>query len=89
MIQKPITTALNTSTYVAITLGATQRCSSFGCWTEDGTAFYISDTAAGTVNVKTLPDQAINVDTKTGKGEVLFYAKASTGTPNLATLISI
>jgi hypothetical protein len=87
MIQPLVVTALNTSTYTAISLGASQSCGSISFWVDDGTAFYISDTTAGTVNGLTLANQTFNIDIAQAKGETIFYAKASAGTPNLVLMV--
>lgn len=84
----PVRTTLNASTFTAVALDTNIReLVDISCYTEDGTAFIISDTLAGTAYA-TIPASAsykdINVNTDTPK----LFAKASSGTPDLITLTS-
>lgn len=86
-MKSPIITALNTSTYVSITMTG----GDFGKWsvayyTEDGTSFKIATDSAGSDEAIVPADSSINQSITVKSGGVLFYAKAVAGTPNLVLL---
>lgn len=86
LISPLVVTALNTSTFVAITLpDSNDAYQDVSIWTEDGTAFTISDTSAGTISGVVPANTPISIGDYEGGGIVL-YAKASAGTPNLVML---
>lgn len=94
MITTPSVTALNTSTFTAIKIPKWDGpCKPIAAYTEDGTEWYISDTSAGTVEATILEDvsysnECVMGDDQTNNTTILFYAKASAGTPNLVVLYS-
>jgi hypothetical protein len=88
VIKIPDKTALNASTYTAVTIPASvgNECLPITAWTEDGTSWYISNTAAGTVNGLVPADAIFSDDCAQFTDGVVFYAKASAGTPDLIVL---
>jgi len=87
-ILPPFQTTLNSSTYTAVRLPSNMSCQNFAFWVEDGTSFYLSSDSAGTDNVLVPADTKLAVQEFHNKGTVLFYAKASSGTPIIAVLIT-
>ena len=92
MIKAPVVTALNTSTFVAILLPEVERTEGrFGrpmsFYTDDGSSFLWADNSSGT-GAATIPaDTTFNhLNVKDSDG-IVMYAKASSGTPNLVTII--
>ncbi len=86
-MKSPIITALNTSTYVAISMpGGGNGRWSVAYYTEDGSGFYVATDSSGTDEALVPEDASINQSITTKSDEVLFYAKAVTGTPNLVLL---
>lgn len=87
-IYQPIKQEITTAAFVAIT--TSKKCSCFSLWTEDGSDYIISNTAAGTVSV-TVPSGfpfSIAIDPHTtDEGAILCYAKG-TSTVNLVGLIT-
>lgn len=82
MIPKPIATACNTSTFVAITLGEA-AANGFSALMSDGTAFTYAIDASGTgaaLQPANLPAVWTHYE---DPGSVVMYVKASAGTPNL------
>ena len=88
MIFPPIQTALNTSTYTAIQMPAGQSCITFAFWVEDGTSYYLSSDSAGTANVLVPASTSLSMTMPQGDNSILFYAKASAGTPNMAVILT-
>ena len=88
MINAPIVTALNSSTFVAIKIGATNNKSrSISFFTDDGTAFLIATSVAG-ANVATVPaNLPVNYGDLVDPDNTVVWVKASAGTPNLVVLV--
>ena len=85
VINTPVITALNTSTFVAITIPQTNgHCRWVSAHTEDSTSFIIAVDSSGT-GAETIPaSTAYKNPCVTDSVGVVFYAKATAGTPNLA-----
>ncbi len=86
--KKPVVTALNATTYTAITVTASpgNSCLPIVAYTDDGTSWYMSDTAAGTDNAPIPADSFFSDDCAQFADGIVFYAKASGGTPNLVVI---
>jgi len=87
MINLPIVTALNTSTYVAIQLAANQSGRKFTCCISDGTACLIAIDSSGTGAYTTLADLYFTIENGEPKNGILCYALASAGTPDFQALV--
>jgi hypothetical protein len=84
LIQAPLVTALNASTFVAITLPANaQNENDVLIWTEDGSAFSYDIIVAGTNAVTVPANSSISMARVSADGLPIMYVKASAGTPNL------
>jgi len=85
MINEPITTALNSSTFTAINIPKVHGFISVSYFMEDDTlTFYESATSAGPGALipagKVINIALMKVDIRTG---TVLYAKSASGTPNL------
>ena len=95
MIETPIITALNTSTYTAINIPNNFKlgrpCIPISAYTDDGSSWLIavdgSGTGASTILALTPYNNSCvqgNITDDSADGtETIFYAKATAGTPNL------
>jgi len=88
LIKTPDVTALNAGTYTAITITASvgNECLPILAYVEDGTSWYMSDTAAGTINALIPADSTFSDDCAQFTDGIVFYAKASAGTPNMVVI---
>ena len=83
MINLPVVTALNDTTYVAITLTADTPAWGFMVHTDDASAFYLALDDSGT-GVQLIPEKYAPVwNHYEAVGTTVVYAKSVTGTPNL------
>lgn len=90
MIQEPVVIALNTSTYTAIEIPvANKRCRPISVHTEDSSSFLIAIDDSGTGEAIIPAPGIYSNDCVTDTNGVIFYAKASAGTPNLVVLIGV
>jgi len=89
MIDTPVITALNASTYTAISIPKwTGPCRPISAYTDDGSSCLIAVDATGTgestiLSLDKYNNSCVRGTDGTGSTTVLFYAKASAGTPNL------
>jgi|GEM_PF-4999617 hypothetical protein len=88
IINPPDITALNASTYVAVTIPETNGpCRAISFYTDDGVAFSMAVDSAGT-SAATMPANTfVSMDCVTDTSGVIFYVRAGAGTPNLIVLI--
>ena len=88
MIEDPISVALNKDTFVPVNIGSIRAPGKpTAIYTEDGSAFLIATNKEGdkavTVPADTSPDWGRIV----ADDGIIFYAKATKGTPNLVIFI--
>ena len=88
VINTPNVIALNTSTYTAVTVPLTNGvCRPMAAYVDDGTSFLIAVDSSGTGEA-TVPANTFWSDScVTDTAGVIFYAKASAGTPNIVVLV--
>jgi hypothetical protein len=88
VINTPVVTALNASTYTAISIPKTNNpaCRAVSFYVDDGTAFLLAVDASGTGEATIPADTSISMDCVNDTGGIIFYVKASAGTPNLVVL---
>ena len=84
-IKTPVVTALNDSTYTAITLPSAYG-RSISARTSDDTAWKMAVDASGTGEVNIPASKSISIDKIKDRDGTIFYAKASSGTPNLEVI---
>lgn len=88
IIPLPVVTALNSSTYTAITISASNGpCRSVALFTEDGSSFLIATDSAGTGESIVPADVSISYRCVNDTSGVILYAKSVSGTPNLVVLV--
>lgn len=81
--------ALNATTFTAITIDPNSTGRDIGVATSDSSAWIFSDDAAGTVPITIpAPGTASWGCRKSDNNGVLFWAKASAGTPSLSVLVA-
>lgn len=87
MINSPVITALNASTFVAVTLpkSSDHVFNDISLWTEDQTAWTFATDADGTDAAIIPANTPFSIGGYSDKSNILLYAKASAGTPNLIT----
>ena len=84
-IRTPVVTALNSTTYTAIVIPENGgKCRPITAWTETGVGFYIAVDSSGTGEALIPAPGTYSNSCVTYKDGLLFYAKAISGTPNLA-----
>lgn len=85
MIQEPVKVQLNATTYVPVNIPAgPDRAISVS--TSDGTAWYLAVDTLGTGEVVIPADSFFSQDQLRFMDELIFYAKASAGTPMLQVI---
>lgn len=84
MINSPLTVALNTSTFVPVTLPDLSPRMDVSVFTEDGSPFEIATDVSGTDAV-TVPTGVVNIP-RVNTNDVLLYARAASGAVNLAVI---
>lgn len=90
LIVPPVSIALNASTYTAITIPVTNnRCRPVAVTTSDSTSWFLSYDSAGTTPVTIPAPGTLSIDCITDTSGVIFYAKASAGTPSMSVVIGI
>lgn len=84
-------TALNASTYTAVTIPADSGCGNVTWYTSDGSQVYIAKDSSGT-NVR---PSAVDSNGESWSSvcpsygtKIIFYAKSFSGTPNIIVLYS-
>lgn len=89
MIPPTSTTALNDSSYTAITVPITNKpLINFAAVTDDSTAWYIADNSSGTNAALVTAPGSISYENVTPEPDgTIFYAKAAAGTPNLGVVV--
>lgn len=82
---------LNASTFTAITVADVVAVGrDIAVATSDSSAWVFSDTLAGTVEIPIPAPGTLSMQCrKMSQAGVLFYAKASTGTPTLSLLVGV
>lgn len=88
MIIDPIITALNTSTYVEISVADNVWKRDVSLHTEDDSSFTIATDSSGT-NAAVIPAGKSLSFKNVPAGTTLLYAKAALGTPNLVLLTGL
>ena len=89
MITAPVVTAINTSTYKAITLPITDSVVPVTFYCDDTTAFLMATTSTGG-NATTMPALLMpTLRVKTDSDGIMMWVKASAGTPNLVALVGL
>lgn len=88
-LETPINVSITNTAYTAVSLGATQRAKSIVAKTRGGTAWLVSDVAAGTTyfTVPANTSLAIEFNRTIHPGEVLFYAEDGTGAATIEVVI--
>lgn len=91
VIRTPVVTALNATTYTSIAIPVSGgKCRPISAWTETGVAFYIAVDSSGTGEALIpAPGMYSNSCVTTDNQGVIFYAKAISGTPNLAVSFGV
>ena len=82
-----LNTALNASTYTAITMPADTYCKYILAQTADYGAWLFSDILAGTTFFSIAASQVLALNIAGVPGQVLFYAKDGNATPNLQVIL--
>ena len=82
-----INTALNASTYTAITIPADTYCKYLLAKTADDGAWLFSNIEAGTTFFSIPANQVMALNIAGIPGQVLFYAKDGNGTPNMQVIL--
>ncbi|MBT7628791.1 MAG: hypothetical protein HN597_03680 [Desulfobacula sp.] len=80
MIQKPVTVNLNANTYVPVKIPAGPD-RAINVSISDGSAWYLAVSPDGEGEVTIPADSTFSQDQLRFIGELLFYAKASAGSP--------
>jgi len=86
MIKVPVITALNNSTYVAISTDSTNDAYGFAVYTDDASAFYIAVDVGGTGAALVPENASLSWAHHVEASENVLWAKSVTGTPNLVLL---
>lgn len=90
LIVPPDSIALNASTYTAITIPLSNSgCRDVGVTTSDSTAWLLSYDEAGTKPVTIPAPGSLSIECVTDTSGVIFYAKASAGTPTMSVIIGV
>ena len=88
VINAPVVTALNTSTYTAVTIPRTNgSCRAVTVYTEDSSSFYIASDSTGTGEALVPANTSLSYNCVTDTAGVVLYAKSSSGTPNLVAIV--
>jgi hypothetical protein len=88
VIETPIETTTNTTTFVPVTLGTYQRCSRFIIQSRGGYNLQVSDVVAGTTYYTIKNGQALKFDRKQNfKAGVLCYVRSEDSADVAETLI--
>lgn len=80
---------LNTSTFTAITIDHSSIGRGIGVVTSDATAWVYSEDAAGTTEITIPAPGSLSFECRQDDKGVLFYAKASAGTPTLSVMVGV
>jgi hypothetical protein len=88
MIQTPLNTAVDNTTWTAITLGAAQRCSSFVAKIRGSNTWKMSDSSTGTKYITIASTNSIAMDITAAEGETLFYVQTATSADTLELLLT-
>ena len=83
IINSPVSTPLNTSTYTAIKIPLEYGCRDIVVYTDDSSSFYIATNSTGTDEATVPAGSALSIDCVRDTSGIIMYAKASEGTPSL------
>jgi len=83
MIKAPVTTATNTSTFVAIATDATNDAFGFSIYMDDNSAFTMAIVEAGTGGVLVGASKTLEFKHYVPPSTTIMWVKASAGTPGL------
>lgn len=91
MAENPLSTSieLNASTFTAIEIPHSVQGRAIGVQTSDASAWVFSDDLAGTTEITVPAPGSLSFGSRQDNAGVLFYAKASAGTPDLSVFVGV